>query len=442
MNFPPPSRRHRHRRAIRWRVELLLPLLLAFVCGAALRSSLGASADDTARFLAGLPVSAGSDLAPLTSSPAWTAHAAYFNRAWLKLETRQIVPARTWAATNFPNFTQSSAPLFYMFSGPDILYADTLFPNARTVVLCGLEPVGDVPDLARLQPGEIAGALQNLQTTLNSVLSFSFFITKDMRRDFAGGVLKGNLPAIYVLLARLGHPLLKVEPVALDRSGALSAGGPTRGVRIVYGAADGGSRTLYYFTTDLSDDGIKSNPGFIKFCAGLGTGHSLLKAASYLMHQNGFNRVREFLLDHSAAILQDDSGVPLRYFAPDKWVVRTAGAYRGPIELFKQHYQADLAQLYQQSQPIPLTFGFGYQWSSSRSTVLLAVRDSSGGEQRRVVAPPPQQQAPQTQPPAPVREPAPPEVRRAAPVAPPPPPPAEPPPSTQPRVERALPVGP
>jgi len=34
--------------------------------------------------------------------------------------------------------------MYYMFSGPDFLYAYTFFPNANTYILAGLEPVGQV----------------------------------------------------------------------------------------------------------------------------------------------------------------------------------------------------------------------------------------------------------------------------------------------------------
>ena len=72
-------------------------------------------------------------------------------------------------------------------------------------------------------------------------------------------------------------------------------------------------RQLYYFSTDLSDGGVK-NSGFLQFCAKLGPADSFLKSASYLLHSGGFTRVRRFLIDRSATILQDDSGIPLAYF--------------------------------------------------------------------------------------------------------------------------------
>jgi hypothetical protein len=99
-----------------------------------------------------------------------------------------------------------------------------------------------------------------------------------------------------------------------------------------------------------------------------------LKAASYLLHQNGFSIARDYLLRVSASILQDDSGVPLRYCNPGKWTLRFFGTYTGPINLFKSFYQPDLRQYYATSSPKPLTFGFGYHYNRQDATVILAVR--------------------------------------------------------------------
>ncbi len=76
-----------------------------------------------------------------------------------------------------------------------------------------------------------------------------------------------------------------------ERSGSIP------GVRISYtDNQTGNSQTLYYFTTDISDGGIKSTPGFLKFCERFGTGSSFLKSSSYLMFEEGFATIRNFIL--------------------------------------------------------------------------------------------------------------------------------------------------
>ena len=262
--------------------------------------------------------------------------------------------------------------MFYMFSGPDFLYANAFFPNASTYILCGIEPVGPVPDIDKIPRAVLPSALANLRKSLDSVLSWSFFITKNMKVDLKQTQLNGTLPILYVFLARAGCTIDSVTPVALDRAGNFvpEGKGTTPGVKIVFFGPSGREQTLYYFTSDLADWAIKANPGFVKFCEQQGQGVTLLKAASYLMHSNNFSQVRDFLLAHSKIILQDDSGIPYRFFSKDKWNIRHCGRYVGPINRFKEHPQPDLAKENAESKPAPLEFSFGYQWQPSRSSLI------------------------------------------------------------------------
>jgi hypothetical protein len=334
-------------------------------------------ANDAARFLAGLPVAPGSQLAPLTQNPRWQAHARAMNQAFSQLEQRQLNNIRIFRAENIAPVTQQNHTCVYLFSGPDFLYADAMFSDCSTFVLQGLESVEPLPDIATVPPGALDGTLQNIENSLNTILSFSFFKTKDMREEFQRSQLKGVLPAIFVFMARTGKEVKGIQYISLDKAGAVIQGfqGATRGAKLTFtDVATGSEKVLYYFTSDLSDEALRRNPGLLRFCEGLGPSNSLLKAASYLLHEGGFETVRNFLLQNSAAILQDDSGIPVRYFTPDRWTLRFFGVYTGPIDLFKKFYQADLRQYYAASSPKPLTFGFGYRWSSRTSTLFLAVR--------------------------------------------------------------------
>jgi hypothetical protein len=80
------------------------------------------------------------------------------------------------------------------------------------------------------------------------------------------------------------------------------------------------------------------------------------------------------LLGVSASIVEDDSGIPVRYLTSPRWTLQFFGSYVGPIELFKKYYQSDLYQDYAASSPKPLTFGFGYQINRRTSNLVVAVR--------------------------------------------------------------------
>jgi hypothetical protein len=338
------------------------------------------TANDTARFLAGMPPSEQSPLAALTKDPAWQRHARFFDSAFGHLEERQLSKIRAWSGVNL------AAPrptMFYMFSGPDFLYADAFYVKATTYVLSALEPVGSVPDLARLP--SLGSTPGDIERSMSSILNFSFFITKHMKADLRAGQVSGTLPILYVFLVRSGKAIRDVSLVALDEKGVVhpskeDAGkNATQGVRITFAGNDGVERTLYYFSTDLSNSGVR-NSGFLKFCETLAPGNSLIKSASYLLHAGNFSIVRNFLLANSATIIQDDSGIPLADYDAKKWRFFPFGRYAGPIDKFPNMYQPAYAELFRRSQP--MDFGIGYRWRSFESNLLLSVRlpsDGTGG---------------------------------------------------------------
>ena len=348
----------------------LVPSLL--ICAILPGTAADSSADDNARILAGIEPRADSPLAGLTREAGWRQHARVFDAAWESLETRQLSKIRIWSTKNI---TRPQQTMLYMFSGPDFLYADAFFPNATTYVLSGLEPVGGVPDVSRLRRGSLSGALAHIRYSLGSVMNYSFFITKQMKGQLRSGELTGTLPLLYVFLARSGKTISDVSLVTLDKDGVelparetLVTGAPS-GVKIAFTGSDGKPRTLYYFSTDLSDGGVSAS-GFLKFCERLGAADNFIKSASYLLHSANFSKVRDFLLTQSATVLQDDSGIPVRYFAPDKWQLHPFGHYVGPIGIFAGRYQRQLSNIFHRAPPID--FGVGYRWRLRESNLLLA----------------------------------------------------------------------
>jgi hypothetical protein len=352
--------------------------LMLLAAASPVRATEAVPPDDTAKFLAGMQPSANSPLMPLTKDPAWQRHARFFDNAFGQLEQRQLAKIRTWSDTNL------AAPrptMFYMFSGPDFLYANAFYGKATTYVLSALEPTGQVPDLTKLPRGGAGAALYNVEHSLGSILSFSFFITKQMKSDLRAGQIGGTLPILYVFLARSGKTIRDVTPVALDDQGRAYFGnenpGPNavRGARIMFAGSDGVEKTLYYFSTDLSNSGVKSS-GFLKFCSGLAPGNSLIKSASYLLHSGNFTTVRDYILANSATIIQDDSGVPLTYYNPKQWRFFPFGRYLGPIGEFPGRFQQSYAELFRRAQPID--FGIGYRWRTNESNLLLSVKLADG----------------------------------------------------------------
>ena len=253
--------------------------------------------------------------------------------------------------------------IYYPFGGPDLLHVSAMFSQARNYALMGLEPVGEVPPLESLPPGEVLAALDAFRQSVKTQMLAGYFVTKEMRSDLERSVLRGVTPILLSTVAMMGG---EVESV-----GGISAGG-NPGVEVQYYDAGGMRHTAYYVAGDLSNSGFKG--GYQQWVAGLGGKATYFKAASYLMHDDRFSQAREFFLNQSRAILQDDSGIPFRYFAQGSWTFRFFGNYQSPIPLFAEHQQEDLRQAFATNPRSPLGFGSGYHANYSNANLLLAIK--------------------------------------------------------------------
>ena len=178
-----------------------------------------------------------------------------------------------------------------------------------------------------------------------------------MKSELRSGPVYGTLPIISVFLARSGKTIHEISFVNIDNEGvarpASEAGvkSNAKGVKVVFSAGkDARKQTLYYFSTDLSDSGLKTS-GFLAFCSKLGTGDSFVKSASYLMHGGNFVTVRKFLLENSALILQDDSGRPARSFRFQEMAVSAARPLSRTDRDFSRHIPAPDVRAFPEGKP-------------------------------------------------------------------------------------------
>lgn len=331
-----------------------------------------ADINDAAAFLAGEELPNQADH-PLAASPAWRSHAAQFGKTFKSHLDRVLSPMSEWSAAEVAPQLGSGATVRYLFSGPDILHALHVFPTAETFVLCGLEPVGRAPEMAALSEQNAARALAEVRKSLDLIVQISFFRTKDMKEDLQAAVFPGTTPLMLVFLAKSGQYIRELEFLKLRGDGSLESLGleaeGANGVRMVFSPRRLElPKTLYYFSSDLSNGGFGPS-GFGAWISSLPKGAAYLKAASYLMHNDWFSQVRGHLLESSFLVVQDDSGIPYRHFGPEVWNSALYGVYTGPIELFAESYQSDLAGAYRAADR-PLSFGTGYKWRKGESNLM------------------------------------------------------------------------
>lgn len=335
--------------------------------------------NDAIAFLAGMEFPHQADH-PLTSSSSWTNHQSQLNKDFTSHQDRVLFPMSSWSNASLTPSLVTGSTVRYLFSGPDILHAFHMFPTAESFVMCGLEPVGEIPDLGELNTGNASKALGEVRNALGEIINLSFFRTKDMKDDLQFATFRGTTPIIMIFLARSGQYIKGVEFLELNTDGTLTSKGMdskgANGVKIDFGPQRlQQTKSVYYFSSDLSDSGFDST-GFETWLETLPKGNAYLKAASFLMHQSWFTKVRNHLLEYSDQLVQDDSGIPFRYFKADEWYADLYGVYSGPIDLFAEYYQRDMRAAYQ-SRKKPLDFGTGYKWRKGESNLMRFLRQDA-----------------------------------------------------------------
>jgi hypothetical protein len=82
-------------------------------------------------------------------------------------------------------------------------------------------------------------------------------------------------------------------------------------------------------------------------------------------------------------VVQDDSGIPVRFFKPEQWQLYPFGNYVRPLSIFPRAYQPQLNALYHKEHAGPLDFGIGYHWRPRQSNLLLAVKSKKTAQDER-----------------------------------------------------------
>jgi hypothetical protein len=341
-------------------------------------------ADDVGRFLAGLPARLGSPFAKYEDQKAWMTHRDDLDAAWNKMKADRLPAMGTFQKTEISSHPAATAPVFYPFSGPDTLTVTTFFPQTPVYVLVGLEPAGTLPTPKQVAEKNLEEYLAATRSTVASELGKSFFITRQMDREFRGQVTDGLCLPILELLVRSGHTILGFRYVRLDEHGAIierasnyHASGRigNKGVELEFRSDDDQTvHKMFYFSVNLSDNRLKEDPQFLSFLERLQGATTFLKATSYMMHEPGFSTMRKQILARSSAVLQDDSGLPYHFYSSQNWQVQLYGEYVRPYGSFRWLEQPDLRNAYLTLAPKPLPFRIGYGFKVVPSNLQFATR--------------------------------------------------------------------
>lgn len=306
-------------------------------------------------------------------------HFSSFELNWSKLENKHLSKLRAWRKENVTPKMPATYNIFYPFSGPDILNAVEIFPDAENYIMFGLEPIANLPKLDSLPKKYLA----DLQIALAKTFALNYFITSNMNEKLKG---KGVTPILLIFLARTGHKIVNVERFAIEKEGKIKPfaneelkqyANFVKGIHISFFHPDKNKlQHLYFVSTNLADAALKGKPEVFAYARSFPNKTTLTKSASYLLHNGGFTMMRDYILDDTERVLQDDTGIPYIHYIKHAWQVKLYGNYAKPVKSFENntnYYQKELLAAYQtDSTRQKIEFSFGYHSNSAATSVIWA----------------------------------------------------------------------
>lgn len=334
--------------------------------------------NDLALWLAGMEQDSAGIYKHLENSQKWKDYCFDIKAAFDILKVERIGKLDTFRINELSELNKDIKTLFYPYSGPDFVHADIFFPNAEKIIMIGLEHVGDIPDFSNFTEYNKQSYFSQILTSLGNVLSKGYFITKRMKNDFASeqvDSISGVMPIFYVFMAQSDCRILDSKKITIDKNGNVIENKDNEadiddpwdnfisGLQIDYVKKDEDKiKTVMYFSQDIGDPKLDTIPEFMTFLDNQEINVTFLKAASYL--NIWFAKIRNFTLENSDYIFQDDSGIPIRYINDSIWDIKLYGEYTRTLEMFKDYFQSQLRNLYNESDVTPLDFGIGYNGST------------------------------------------------------------------------------
>jgi len=307
-------------------------------------------------------------------SVAWERYSKEIAKSMEKLTSSTLAPMDSLMSNEMNDLRKKCNYVFYPFSGADFIFPYQLFPDADIYFMIGLENVGTTIKTLKTDFKQY----DSYRNALKTYYENTYFTTKDMKVNLNTDEIDGTVPVISMLMASDDCEIISAHHMAFADDGHIeNTDSKTRLMEIKFFRK--GSKhlqTLYYFSANINDRGLEEN--FQMYMDKVMPQYHVvtyLKTADYLMRRNDFVRIRTNILDHSMAVIQDDSGIPFRHFDMDKWNFTFYGRYVKPQPVFDADaYQEELMEEYNDScnNIHPLNFNIGYSrpsnWMVARRT--------------------------------------------------------------------------
>jgi hypothetical protein len=286
----------------------------------------------------------------------------------------------------------------YPFGGGDLVSALITYPEATEITTISLEHAGDPTRLRSLTPGQLKKSLGLFRAAIRGLLinndSASVNMMK-MERGSIPGQLSFHLTGAAIMGYRVDEMrFFRIEPdgalhyyTAAEIAGlAQTTAKKKKGdwvdtdfsvafTNVELQLVKEGAQPLTYrhIAANLANSAFAGS-GLQKHLEQKGEIAAMTKAASYLLWNEGFSAIRDFLATHAVWMASDSTGIPPRHARKAGLVQTTYGRFTGPF-LGASEVIAEAFRGLWKSQPYrKLPFRYGYPDAAGNVHMMITTR--------------------------------------------------------------------
>lgn len=313
-------------------------------------------------------------------------HCAEMAKRYASYNEKYLTPARAFFAGLRP--ATAPATVVYPFGGGDLASALVTYPDAREITTISLEHAGDPTRLATLDKAHLRSALGAYRDAISGLLSLNDSTSENMRKLERGGI-PGQLSFHITGMTALGFEPVSLKFFTLDDAGAvhyltraeIDALAPKKAKKKKGGWVDTDFSEAFtnmeltfrkagdpkapvvihrHFAANLANAAFKGST-LEKHLVAKGKISALTKAASYLLWNDGFSQIREFLLANMAWMASDSTGIPPRFAKKAGFTQITYGTFTGAfLEEADRGTSEAMVKLWAGQPRRKLPFRYGY----------------------------------------------------------------------------------
>ena len=328
-------------------------------------------------------------------------HCVEMAKRYASIAERYLTPAQTFFAPLRP--VDLPTTIVYPFGGGDLMSALVTFPDAREINTISLEHAGDPTRLGKLNTKKkLAASLANYRNAVAGLLSLHDSTSENMRKLESGGI-PGQLSFHLTGMAVNGfepvslkyfrvepdgklHYLTQADIDALAKTKAKKKKGSwvdtdfseafTHMELSFRKAGDAKAPVVVHrhFAWNLNNGGFDGS-GLDKYLAAKGKVAAMTKAASYLIWNSGFSKIRDYLLTNMVWMVSDATGIAPGPAKKAGFTQTTYGTFKGAfLEEADPGVSEQMAKMWASQPRRKLPFRYGYPDAEKNLHLMITSR--------------------------------------------------------------------